>query len=280
MIDLPPLAIEDSEAESVYRLETGAPEAAREALGITATRLGGGVVLSVRNDPTHFWSKALGFGRTEPVTAELIAEVCAFYRAAGTRRATLALAPSVLPEDWADICAREGLTTSTSWAKLVAPVADVVARADDPARKQVNGIRIAPVEPRDAHRWASRMLGVFGMPEEHLVDVFVAATADPACYPYAGWLGDDLVGTGLLYRMGDIGQLFSGAVAEHARNRGGQTEFIAVRARLAAELGCRWLVAETGAETDGEHNSSLHNLLNLGFEVAYERPNWTWRAAD
>jgi hypothetical protein len=36
------------------------------------------------------------------------------------------------------------------------------------------------------------------------------------------------------------------------------------------------LVAETGAEAPGTHNSSLHNMLRLGFEVAYERPNWTW----
>ncbi|MEV4595868.1 hypothetical protein AB0K15_00525 [Amycolatopsis sp. NPDC049253] len=145
----PPLAIEESEAEAVFRLETGGPESVRSALGVTATRLGGAVVLAVRNDPTDYWSKALGFGRTEPVTAELIAEVCAFYRAAATRRATLQLAPSVIPEDWAEICEREGLTPSSAVAKLVASVPEVVARADDPARRPADGIRIAPVEPGD-----------------------------------------------------------------------------------------------------------------------------------
>ncbi|MEV4595869.1 GNAT family N-acetyltransferase [Amycolatopsis sp. NPDC049253] len=118
------------------------------------------------------------------------------------------------------------------------------------------------------------------MPEEHFAELFAALTTDPDCYPYGAWLGDDLVGTALLYHRGDIGQLFSGAVAEHARNRGGQTELVAARARLAAELGCRLLVAETGAEAEGEHNSSLHNLLNLGFQVAYERQHWVWQPAD
>jgi hypothetical protein len=32
--------------------------------------LGGGVALAVRDDPTHFWSKALGFGFGRPVTRE------------------------------------------------------------------------------------------------------------------------------------------------------------------------------------------------------------------
>ncbi|SCF16277.1 hypothetical protein GA0070612_4344 [Micromonospora chokoriensis] len=37
--------------------------------------MGGGVVLSMRHDPTGYWSTALGFGVDEPVTAELIAQV-------------------------------------------------------------------------------------------------------------------------------------------------------------------------------------------------------------
>jgi hypothetical protein len=49
----------------------------------------------------------------------------------------------------------------------------------------------------------------------------------------------------------------------------------ATRAALAA--GCRWLVAETGAEPPGGHNSSLHNLLRLGFQLQYVQPNWIWR---
>lgn len=276
----PPLAIEDSEAEALFQLETGGPETVRSALGMTATRLGGAVVLAVRNDPTDYWSKALGFGREEPVTAELIAEVCAFYRAAGTRRATLQLAPSVIPDDWAEICAREGLTTTSSWAKLVAPVDEVVVRADDDERRPADGIRIAPVERGDLYRWAALMLSVFGMPEEHFAEMFAASAAEPNCHPFAVWLEDEMVGTAMMYRQGEIGQMFGGAVAEHARNRGGQTELLAARARLAAELGCSLLVAETGAEAEGEHNSSLHNMLDLGFQVAYERQNWVWQPAE
>jgi hypothetical protein len=68
-------------------------------------RIGDGVVLSMRNDSTQFWSKALGMGFDAPVTTELIREVCDFYRSQGTPTATLQLAPSVLPDDWAEICA-------------------------------------------------------------------------------------------------------------------------------------------------------------------------------
>jgi hypothetical protein len=43
-------------------------------------------------------------------------------------------------------------------------------------------------------------------------------------------------------------------------------------------MGCRWLIAETGAETPGRHNSSLHNLLRAGFTAVYHRQDWIWQA--
>ena len=77
---------ETTEAELYYACEAGAPDSTKETLGIATTRIGGGVVLSMREDTTGFWSKALGLGVTEPVTADLMREVVAFYQAAGTPR--------------------------------------------------------------------------------------------------------------------------------------------------------------------------------------------------
>src|SRR5690348_14185709 len=82
--NIPPARAEQSEAAALYDVETRAPAHTRASLGIEAARIGGGVALSIRNDPTEFWSKALGSGFEEPVTAELIAEVCDFYRSQET----------------------------------------------------------------------------------------------------------------------------------------------------------------------------------------------------
>jgi len=49
------------------------------------------------------------------------------------------------------------------------------------------------------------------------------------------------------------------------------------RVEAARAAGCRWLVAETGAEASGERNPSLHNLQQAGFSVIYERRNWIFR---
>jgi hypothetical protein len=62
------------------------------------------------------------------------------------------------------------------------------------------------------------------------------------------------------------------------QGRGAQSALIAARMRAAIDAGCGLLVAETGDEQPGEHNTSLHNLLRLGFRVLYKRQNWVWRA--
>jgi hypothetical protein len=69
--------------------EAGAAESARAELGIAATRIGGGVAPSMRHDPSGYWSKSLGFGFAEPVTDELIDEVCSFYRTRNVAHATV-----------------------------------------------------------------------------------------------------------------------------------------------------------------------------------------------
>ncbi|MFD4604504.1 GNAT family N-acetyltransferase [Streptomyces sp. NPDC058464] len=272
-----PSVAEQSEAEALFQFETRAPESVRTALGMSAARIGGGVVLSMTDDVTHFWSKALGFGVATPVTADLVKEVCDFYRAAGTPQAVLQIAPAFLPEDWADICEQEGITASGSaWVKLVCPVDEAVARADASGRSP-DGIRVAPVEAGQADVWGEVMMTAFGMPVEPYARMAAGSVGQPGWHPHAAWLDGELVGTGTMYVRDGTAQFFAGSVAAHARNRGGQTALLAARARRAQQLGCGTLVAETGAETPGTHNPSLHNMLRLGFEVAYERRNWLWK---
>lgn len=275
---VPPTIAERSEAEAMYRFETEAPGSVRAALGMNAARIGGGVVLSMRNDPTHYWSKALGFGVTTPVTAEVIHEVCDFYRSEGTAQAVLQIAPAFLPEDWDDIRGREGITAGSSWVKLVCPVDEAVARAEA-LEPPAAGIRVALLEPEHAQEWGAVVTRAFGMPEEHYAHMTAASASRPGWHPFAAWLDGEIVGTGTMHVHGDAAQMFAGAVLPHARKRGGQTALLAARARRARELGCGVLVAETGAEAPGTHNSSLHNMLRLGFQVAYERRNWVWRSS-
>ena len=84
---------EAAEAEFMYHYETMGSASTQAALGIAAARIGGGVALSMRNDVTGYWSKALGFGFTEPITDRLVDQVIDFYRVERSPSAVIQIAP-------------------------------------------------------------------------------------------------------------------------------------------------------------------------------------------
>jgi hypothetical protein len=267
---------EAAEAGFMYAYEAGAPAAVRERLGITTGRIGGGVVLSMLNDPMSYWSTALGFGFTEPVTRELVGQIVAFYRDKGCSQAKIQIAPSALPADWEEIRAVHGIEPMHDWLKLAAPIEQVVRPT------AVTRLRVGPVDRSDAAEWAAVILRGFGVSTEglggQLVEMLAAIADNPHFHPYGAWDGTDLVAGAALFVRGTVGSLNTGATLPSHRMLGAQSALIAVRAEAARAAGCRWLVAETGKAGPGEKNQSTENLKRAGLRVRYVRPNWRWQA--
>ncbi|MGW3890057.1 GNAT family N-acetyltransferase [Micromonospora chokoriensis] len=259
-----------AEAEFMFRYESGASADVRDALGIRTARMGGGVVLSMRHDPTGYWSKALGFGVDEPVTGELIAQVCDVYRAEGTPSAVIQIAPDRLPADWDEICARENLTAGSVWVKLAGEI--------DALKPGGTDLRVGPVPDESVPEWASVVLRCFGMPEEHLGPMLAASVRDPGFRPFAAWDGTEMVAAANLFVHGEVGSLNTGATLPTHRGRGAQSGLLAARVAAAAAAGCRWVTAETGRPAQGSSNPSLDNMRRLGMSPLYERRNWVWQA--
>ncbi|WP_433309005.1 GNAT family N-acetyltransferase [Micromonospora sp. CA-269861] len=270
--DLTPLA-EAAESEFMYSYESQAPGSTYTDLGIATTRIGGGVALAMRNDPSGgYWSKALGFGTTEPFTVQTLDRVLDFYREQGVGQAVLQLVSSVLPGGFDEIAAARGLEPGSTWIKLA-------ARPEDVAAAQTH-LRVGPVPAVEAQRWADVLLTGFGMPAGGLTDMLAATVGRPAWRPYAAWDDGNLVAGGNLFLHGEAGALNAAATASGHRGLGAQSALIAARARAAAEAGCRWLFAETGKPAPGQQNPSLNNLCRAGLVPLYERRNWVWRAAS
>ncbi|WP_022929358.1 hypothetical protein [Patulibacter americanus] len=257
---------ERAEAESMFRVNAGVTAAVRGRLGTAALRLRGGVAVGVREDPTGYWNKALGFGFDEPVTHELLDELVAFYAAQGTG-ATLQLAPSVLPEDWDELAEAYGITHDTTWIKLAGPV-----DAAPPARTE---LCVGTVYECQLSEWASVLLRGFGMPEDPLVAMLRSGIRQPGFVPVAAWDGSEMVAAAGLLLDGPAAHFFGAATLPEHHGRGAQGALQAFRAQKAREAGCRWLVAETGKPAPGAPRTSLDNLLRTGLVPLYERENWT-----
>ncbi|GAB3871177.1 GNAT family N-acetyltransferase family protein [Terrabacter terrigena] len=264
---------ESAEAEFMYAFETGAPPSARSALGMTAVRLGGGVVLAMGADPTGgYWNKALGFGVTEPVTDALVRAVLEVYRASGSAVAVLQLAPAALPEDWDDICGRHGIVGGTVWAKLL-------RSAGPEIRPTTTELRVGRIGPGDVDDWSRVYCAGFEMPEDPDLVAFFGSGTDEArgFHSFGAWSGDRLVAAANLHVSGTVAAFCGAATLPGERRRGAQSAFMAARLAEATRLGCEWMSAETWQEFDGHVNPSLHNMERAGFVQVYDRRNWVWR---
>jgi hypothetical protein len=272
-----PALAEQAQARAYFDFEAGAPAATRAALGIELDRFGGGVVLAVRN-AGPFWSKALGFGFEEPVTASLIDRICDVFRTAGLPQGIIQLPPSVQPEDWPAIRAKHNLTAGSGVVKLVGRT-DLVIETADLTTSLGAGLRVGRADASHAGEWASVMTTVFGLEGDAMHEMCAASVGRPGWVPCAVWDGDRIVATATTHIHQRAAHMFGGATLPGARGRGAQTALLAMRARAALAAGCQWLVGETGAERPGDHNSSLHNMLRLGFRTQYVQPNWIWQSA-
>jgi GNAT superfamily N-acetyltransferase len=258
---------EAAEAEFMYQYEIGAPE----SLGVTAQRLGGGVVLHMRNDPISYWSKALGF--SSAITPELVEEILAFYRACAAKSAVLQFAPHLLPEWFASVAATHGLVADGSFVKLGGTVGEITAGRTD--------LRIGRVGPDDAAEWGEVILQGFGAPPgTALAEMIARSVANPAFHAFAAWDGDTMAAGGNLLVHGDTASINTGATLPEFRGRGAQSALIAARAEAAREAGCTWVFAETGRPAPGESNTSLDNLRRAGLRVLYERQNWHYTMSE
>ncbi|MGW3635374.1 alpha/beta fold hydrolase [Streptomyces sp. NPDC005122] len=270
--------LEKTEAEEMYEYEAGVTEPSRTAWGLDSMKLGGGVVLAMRDDPSNYWNKALGFGFDEPVTLELMEQVIAFYQERGVPRAVLQLAPSVIPADWPGMCEKLGLQEGHSIRKLAVDVESALLAS---ARTQLdNGLTVGPVESAETAEWAAVLPPAMGVAAQGTQEMAAASVGRAGWHTFAVREADTIVAIATLRVAGEVGNFFAGCTMPDARGRGAQSALIAARVRAAKDAGCRVLIAETFDEPPGTHNSSYHNLCRAGFTLQYSRRNWDWNQSD
>ncbi|GAA1516828.1 GNAT family N-acetyltransferase [Kribbella lupini] len=243
-----------------------------ERMGLAVRRIGGGIALSASKDPSGFWSKAQGFGFSEPLTGDVLAEVIDFYRSEGTPSANFHLLDRVLPADWPELAAKYELTPGSTLVKL--------QRDDRPVAPAPTTLRVGPISADDWTAWAAVQIEAFEFADGdgRMAEMLASIGRIKNVTAYGAWDGDLLVATGALYVDGDAAELVSGATRPEYRGRGAQSALVARRTQDALAAGCRWVFSETGKPGPGERNPSLDNLQRAGFAVIYDRPIWSWKA--
>ncbi|HUN33156.1 MAG TPA: GNAT family N-acetyltransferase [Trebonia sp.] len=272
-----PALAERVEAETYADYEAAVPASARAAAGAGQFRIGGGVALAIPGDATGYWNRVLGLGFAELISARLLTQVTGFYRQRGIAEATLALAPSVLPPDWAEL--REEFSISaapTATAKLACGIDAARARVAENRARLADGLRVGPVAAGQAREFAeAKSTAFYGGISKAIYQNEMAhwIIGRPGWQSFAVFDDTAIVAVGSLHVADNVGHLFGGATRPEFRGRGAQSALIAARVEAAWAAGCDWVVAEAAA---GD-NSSLRNQRRAGLRLRYGRQHWTWR---
>jgi ribosomal protein S18 acetylase RimI-like enzyme len=245
-----------------------------DLLGISAPDLADGVHTVVVRDPMWgYWNKALGFCTT--IAEASVDEAVSRARDLGVPAFAFQVQPRALPEDWAAITQRHGLTAGTMFVKCFGQAEPREVETD---------LRISRLDATYAGEFTQVMCVGFGFDETKEAH----ALFDGPQYFEGNWAGygafdgDALVGVArmLVVPETDAVALFGAATLPEGRNRGAQGALLDARIREARDRGIRYASAETWLENEENRNPSQHNMRRAGLTEVHTRPNWVWRAAE
>jgi GNAT superfamily N-acetyltransferase len=264
-------AAEWIEREAFRDLFRATPAGVAAAHGIETCELAGAtLIVAPACSGSSMLNRAIGLGLDEPATEDGLDAICAWFDERGAD-VYAPIAPAAQAAGLPDVLTQRGFEPAYAWMKFV--------RGVEPPDDEPWQAVVTEVGGEDAETFGRIVSEAFHLPAWGAAVAGAIAGRD-------GWqcylaYDDDLpVGAGATYVSGAVGYLGLGSVLPAARGKGAQRALFAARIRAAAELGCETLVTETGEQLPGRPDYSYRNILRMGFEPEYVRPNWVRRQAS
>jgi len=215
------------------------------------------------------FNRAVGIGIRRPATEDDIDRIVASYRDLGVSRFLVSISPAAKPVAIASWLEARGFRRHNAWVKLHREAGRMPEIA-------TMGVRIEEIGPDRALEFGRIVQTGFSMTD--VAGEWVALTVGrPGWRHYLALNGTKPVAAAAMHLRGSWAWFGFMATLEEARGRGAQSALIARRIHDAHEAGVRWLSVETAEDTPERDAPSFRNVLRLGFQVAYVRPNWLWK---
>lgn len=220
----------------------------------------------VRDPTLAMYNSVLAFGVTTSVTEADLDHLISLYSREGLSF-SLPLSPLAQPPEIASRLEARGLRRENNSAKLIR------SYSNDETTSVQGDFRIEEVEAGSQYvpRFVQIACGGLNVATETWL---TSTLGREDWHHYLAFIEDRPAATGVLYVQNEVGQLGWAATLPEYRRRGAQTALLAHRIGEGMRLGCKLLSADTGEDTAEKPNSSYHNLLRAGFEVAYVRPRY------
>jgi ribosomal protein S18 acetylase RimI-like enzyme len=266
------------EAESMASMFDLASAEVHAAFGLECIRVGGGVVAVSSGDRMQrWWSRAVGLGWSEPITDDIVEQVCDLHRRHGCSEVWFQVSPWVSGA-WETTLELHGFTPGATWSKFV--------REASRPPEVFTTLKVRLLGADDAERYAAVYCEGFGIDHadpvlDRSIRAWLAEQIErDAWRVFGAFDGDEMVACAAMFLTGDSAELLGATTLPNARQRGAQTALLAERLRAAGRAGVRWVSTEVSCANDGERASAVRNLRRLGFVELYERRNWVADLTD
>jgi GNAT superfamily N-acetyltransferase len=232
--------------------------------GIRIERVGLATAMMLGAADNPLLNRVMGLGLAEPATETMIDDIADLYKEAGTGF-MVQISPVARPAELPEWLEERGIKRRDNWAK--------VYRGTEPPPEVKTDLSIEVGRPEYVSAWNHIGCTAFEVPPE-FSPVTAVIYGRPVWINYLAFDGDEPVAAGALFVNGDIGWLGYGSTLPSHRRRGAQGAIMARRIKDAIEMGCKWIITETGEDTPEHPNPSYHNMVRTGFRLAYMRPNY------
>lgn len=251
------------EASAWNDLVTAAPGWLRMTLGLQAESRDGALVLTAARMGHLLFNRVIGWHSPDEVA---IAKLLARYKDLGIRDYWIHAHTDTQLHVGRMLKARGLRPYQRSWVKMLREVGEL------PAVTSVLTVRKA--SEQDGSMVASIVGPAFDLPQLG-AELFTSVIERPRWHVLIAECAGEPAAAAAVYVKDEMAYFVFGATRPSFRKMGAQRLLMRARADIAARLGCRWLVTETGLPlTADEPNPSYHNMLWAGFRPISVRANF------
>jgi GNAT superfamily N-acetyltransferase len=245
----------------------GAPAWLVRASGAVAEVIEDAVVMSAPGVDHLLFNRTVGLGLYEPALESSIVRILKRYKSLGIGHYWIHVNPFAQPANFSRLLAKRGLQPyRRSWVKMMRPAGTIGA--------PIEALTVRPAVARDAPLVGSIVGPAFDLPQLG-AEFFAHTVARPRWHVMLVEHMSQPIAAAGMFVDGEFAYFAFAATRPEFRGLGAQRALMHARAELAMQLGCKWLVTETGFPiTADEPSPSYHNMLWAGFRAVAVRENF------
>jgi len=259
--------LEACETAAIADFYEAAPAELAERAGIVVHRLDSGVALVASIADVLALNRVLEVGLNGSVNEKHVKEFITIFEAAGVPRFFMQVPPSKHQTAIEDLLQSTGFTHYNNWVRLYRQLDDLPSIA--------GGVDVRTIDPARSREFGDVAARAFAWPPE-IAETLACTVGRNGWRHYVVEDGGQVMATAAFYEWSQLAWFDFAATREVFRRRGAQRALLDKRLSDAKARGCRGVVVEAAEPAKDKDTPSYRNLLRLGFEDLYRRPNYLY----